>query len=571
MKVKQWLAAALSGALILCSGCSGAPDETAQETDAAPLGTAVEVTETVLGEISTQYALTGKVAAADEIQVYPLLAGQVQTLSVQEGDKVSAGQELLTVDTSTVTSTLGSLQQSYNATQTATQGSIESAQVGVENAQSSLEQAKRGVEQAQRAYDQAQRSQEQAQRGVEQAQRNLEQTQATVEQTKRGVESANTAVENAQIAVDQAQEASDNAHALFEAGAAAEQDVTHADQALTQAKAGLESAQRGVLDAQQAVTNAEQSVLSVQEALLSAQDGVKTANEAVQNAAMAKSNAEDGVATAQRGVEQAQTGVSQARAQQTASLAQVQASIDQINSQASNGRVTAPCSGTVTAVNVKRGGMASSAQPAVVIAENSNIKVSVAVAEDVFTKLHKGDTASVLITSVSEEPINGYIDDLPVTANAQTNLYDISVILSGDAAPAIGSFATVTFYTDRRENILHIPTEAILTGDNEERYIFVVADEACTTVRRVAIETGLANDTDTEILSGLNAGDKVVTKGQSYLSDGSEIRIVSGESGLQTESDTNTENPAEEQPAETSPATDIAPADDNAASDGGEG
>lgn len=568
MKAKQWLAVALSGTLLLCTGCSGAPDETAEESETTPLGTAVEVTETALGEISTQYALTGKVAAADEIQIFPLLAGQVQTLSVQEGDKVSAGQELLTIDTSTVTSTLGSLQQSYSATQTSTQGSIESAQMGVKNAQSNLEQAKRGVEQAQRAYDQAQRSQEQAQRGVDQAQRNLEQTQATVEQAKRGVESANTAVENAQIAVDQAQEASDNAHALFEAGAAAEQDVTHADQALTQAKAGLESAQRGVLDAQQAVTNAEQGVLSVQEALLSAQDGVKTANEAVQNAAMAKSNAEDGVAAAQRAVEQAQTGVSQARAQQTASLAQVQASIDQINSQASNGRVTAPCSGTVTAVNVKRGGMASSAQPAVVIAENSNIEVSVAVAEDVFTKLHKGDTASVLITSVSDEPIDGHIDDLPVTANAQTNLYDISVILSGGATPPIGSFATVTFYTDRRENILHIPTEAILTGDNEERYVFVVADEAGTTVNKVTIEPGLANDTDTEILSGLNAGDKVVVKGQSYLSDGSNIRIVSGESGLS--SDVAAENPTEEQPAEADQSADTALVNDNAASDGGE-
>lgn len=74
----------------------------------------------------------------------------------------------------------------------------------------------------------------------------------------------------------------------------------------------------------------------------------------------------------------------QARAQQAASLAQIQASMDQINKQASYGTVTAPCAGTVTAVNVVQGGMASSAQPAVVIAEDSRVKINASVSEDVF-------------------------------------------------------------------------------------------------------------------------------------------------------------------------------------------
>lgn len=61
--------------------------------------------------------------------------GQVQTLNVSEGDTVSKGQTLFTVDTSTVTSTMSSLQQSYSATKTATDRAIESAKVGVEQAE----------------------------------------------------------------------------------------------------------------------------------------------------------------------------------------------------------------------------------------------------------------------------------------------------------------------------------------------------------------------------------------------------------------------------------------------------
>lgn len=386
---KRILAALLAASMALCAGCGSQSDDTAED-DQTPSGTAVEVTEVTQGAMSTEYSVNGKVAADNEVQVFPMLAGQVLTLSVSEGDKVSKGQTLLSVDTSTVTSTMSSLRESYNATKTAT----------------------------------------------------------------------DKAIENAQISVQQAQLAVENTEALLEAGAAAEQDLTKAKQ----------------------------------------------------------------------GLEQAQAGVAQARAQQAASLAQIQASMDQINKQASLGTVTAPCAGTVTTVNVVQGGMASSAQPAVVIAEDSRVKIKASVSEDVFAGLHVGDSAGVQISVLSDEVKTAKILSLPAAANQQTNLYDVSVSVPDGSDPAIGSFATVIFYTDRRENTLSVPTECVLTGNDNERYLFT-ADEGGTTAKRVTVETGLVGKTQTEITSGLTAGDRVVTKGQSYLSDGSAVRVVTSDGG----------------------------------------
>ena len=386
---KRILAALIAASMALCAGCGSQSDDTAED-DQTPSGTAVEVTEVTQGAMSTEYSVNGKVAADNEVQVFPMLAGQVLTLSVSEGDKVSKGQTLLSVDTSTVTSTMSSLRESYNATKTAT----------------------------------------------------------------------DKAIENAQISVQQAQLAVENTEALLEAGAAAEQDLTKAKQ----------------------------------------------------------------------GLEQAQAGVAQARAQQAASLAQIQASMDQINKQASLGTVTAPCAGTVTTVNVVQGGMASSAQPAVVIAEDSRVKIKASVSEDVFAGLHVGDSAGVQISVLSDEVKTAKILSLPAAANQQTNLYDVSVSVPDGSDPAIGSFATVIFYTDRRENTLSVPTECVLTGNDNERYLFTV-DEGGTTAKRVTVETGLVGKTQTEITSGLTAGDRVVTKGQSYLSDGSAVRVVTSDGG----------------------------------------
>lgn len=385
---KRILAALLAASMALCAGCGSQTSDDGEEQTAA--GTAVEVAEVTKGAMSTEYSVNGKVVADNEVQVFPMLAGQVLTLSVSEGDKVAKGQTLLNVDTSSVTSTMSSLRESYNATKTATEKAIENAQIGVEQAQLAVE----------------------------------------------------------------------NTEALLETGAAAEQDLTKAKQ----------------------------------------------------------------------GLAQAQAGVQQARAQQAASLAQIQASMDQINKQASYGTVTAPCAGTVTAVNVVQGGMASSAQPAVVIAEDSRVKINASVSEDVFAGLHTGDSAGVQISVLSDEVKSAKIVSLPAAANQQTNLYDVSVSVPSGTEPAIGAFATVIFYTDRRENTLSVPTDCVLTGNDNERYLFTV-DESGTTAARVTVETGLVGKTNTEITSGLNEGDRVVVKGQSYLSDGSAVRVVTSDGG----------------------------------------
>ena len=77
---KRILAALLAGAMVLCAGC-GKEEETEEESSNS---TAVEVTDVTSGAMSSEYTLNGKIAAVNEVQVFPLLAGQVQTLNVSE-------------------------------------------------------------------------------------------------------------------------------------------------------------------------------------------------------------------------------------------------------------------------------------------------------------------------------------------------------------------------------------------------------------------------------------------------------------------------------------------------------
>ena len=88
-----------------------------------------------------------------------------------------------------------------------------------------------------------------------------------------------------------------------------------------------------------------------------------------------------------------------------------------------------------------------------------------------------------------------------------------------------GMFADVTFHTDVSENTIVVPTEAVLTR-GETQYVFVVENGAA---KYVEVLTGLTGNGVTEVLSGLSAGQQLVTVGQAYLSDGDPVRIVSGD------------------------------------------
>ena len=189
-----------------------------------------------------------------------------------------------------------------------------------------------------------------------------------------------------------------------------------------------------------------------------------------------------------------------------------------------NGKST--ISGTVTAVNIKKGAFASPQVPSVVVSSGNREQVLVSVSENLKPSIKVGDEVEVVISSISKESIKGIIDSVSPSPNQMTSLYDVYINLVDEVPTSLGMFAEVTFKTDKKENALTIPTQAILT-DGETQYVYITEDDV--TAKKVIVETGIVGNANTEITSGLNEGDKLIIKGQSYLSDASLLRIVGEE------------------------------------------
>lgn len=241
-------------------------------------------------------------------------------------------------------------------------------------------------------------------------------------------------------------------------------------------------------------------------------------------------------AASQLEIDQAELSLQQAEAGRTSTLAQLEAGMQSAKSNVeqlstlledvdSQGNVVAPTAGTLVSLNAVENAFVSPSMPVAVIDGPEQMKVTVSVSEALVPKLAIGDEAEVTVSAV-DATFTAQIRSVEQTANAQTKLYTVTLTVPADVSGLLsGMFADVTFRTNASENAVVVPTEAILTS-GEDQYVFVVEND---TAKYVPVTTGLTGNGVTEITSGLQPGQQLVTVGQAYLSDGAPVRVVSGE------------------------------------------
>lgn len=190
-----------------------------------------------------------------------------------------------------------------------------------------------------------------------------------------------------------------------------------------------------------------------------------------------------------------------------------------------NPGVTAPIAGTVASVGVTAGVTLAPNSAAAVISEIGRPQVVVNVSETLQPLISVGMTAQVEIPALGGAAVTGTVASVASALSQTSALYEVHLDLPKEVKASIGMFAKVTFRTDARTGTVLVPTEAILTGEDGQQYVYIVDGD---TAYRMTVTTGLVGETQTEITTGLHGGESLVTRGQSYLSDGAPVRVTEG-------------------------------------------
>ena len=192
--------------------------------------------------------------------------------------------------------------------------------------------------------------------------------------------------------------------------------------------------------------------------------------------------------------------------------------------------VTTTVSGAVVSIPVNVGDTLQANSVICIIGNLSDLRVETHVPERYSVTMKRGLPAQISFEAMPGEFFPAEIDEVAPVLDPASRTLRISLRLlpgsGGRVDPRImaGMFATVSLVTNSRIDVPVIPRTALIhTYGN---WIVFVVPGGSSVASRKEVTLGLESETMVEILSGLEAGEQVVSVGQNFLADGDPVRIV---------------------------------------------
>ncbi|HKJ72323.1 MAG TPA: efflux RND transporter periplasmic adaptor subunit [Gammaproteobacteria bacterium] len=223
--------------------------------------------------------------------------------------------------------------------------------------------------------------------------------------------------------------------------------------------------------------------------------------------------------SSEEAVDQAVTKRESARANCRAARSQVKVTASQVDAARARLERTilrAPFTGTVAEVNAELGEIVTPSPPgiptppAVDLIDTACPHVSAPIDEVDAPQVKVGMPARIHLDAYPEQAFPGRVMRVaPYVLEAEKQARTVEVEVAFDHPEGIeglmpGYSADAEIILDRRDDTLHVPTEAITEGDR----VLVLGDDG--RLHRRPVKTGLSNWERTEITDGLDAGERVV-------------------------------------------------------------
>jgi RND family efflux transporter MFP subunit len=209
-----------------------------------------------------------------------------------------------------------------------------------------------------------------------------------------------------------------------------------------------------------------------------------------------------------------------------AAVAQAQAALSAARTLLAKCVITSPLDGVVGSIGVSLGDTANPAAVAAIVSDTSELQVQVMVSEAEVSYIQPGSAVQVYISAVQEQAFPGKVESIASVADPVTHNFAVKVDLPNpEGRIKSGMFAELKVDTLSKQGILVIPVSAVVPKGGQQIVFVVDQDQRA---RETEVTTGIKNDNYIEILSGLQAGQEVIIKGNTLVSDGTLVRVVAG-------------------------------------------
>lgn len=236
-----------------------------------------------------------------------------------------------------------------------------------------------------------------------------------------------------------------------------------------------------------------------------------------------------GLAT-QQNLDDAATAADAAAAQFDAAVAQE----EMARTRLAKTDVRAPMDGIVAARTVNPGDFIENMgakHPMFTIVDNRRLELTITVPASRIAGVTVGQPVRFTTDALPGRGFEGRVSFInPAADEASRTVKVVATVENADGALKSGYFVKGSIVTGSRSGILRIPRGALLTFDpiTNAGVVFVVAGDKAA---RRAVTVGIASGSEVEIVSGLAAGDTVVSRGAFNLRDGDRVSVTTAATG----------------------------------------
>lgn len=182
------------------------------------------------------------------------------------------------------------------------------------------------------------------------------------------------------------------------------------------------------------------------------------------------------------------------------------------------GSIRAPHNLVVLRRYVERGDAVSNNEPLFRVADLNRLVVRLGIPERDVVALEEGQQTEMNIDAFPDQTFLGTIQRIHPSADENSRLFTVEVTLPAEQQDQVirpGYLARVSMDAERRPNVLAVPSEALLASERDERFVYVIKTD--NRLERRDVVTGIERRNWTEILDGLEEGEKVVGANPSNL------------------------------------------------------
>ena len=190
--------------------------------------------------------------------------------------------------------------------------------------------------------------------------------------------------------------------------------------------------------------------------------------------------------------------------------------------------VRAPVDGTVTYFPVVIGTSVAQSSVIAKVASITKLEIETSVPERFVSRISMNQKAKLSFNAYPGETFDAHITEISPVLDTSSRTMNIKLSVDkNDPKIKIGMYAKIHLVTDHKEGVTVLPYGTVITR-NGENFVFIVEQDGEQSKAVLSpVKVGIRVDNYQEILQGVTNGDIVVIKGQTLLSDGSLVNVVS--------------------------------------------